>query len=408
MSSHRPARPKVRNLGARSLTVAVVGVTGTIGGRVARALADAGHHVVGVSRNPGGAATGRVVAGDLRNATVAERALAGVDAVYLTPPLAGADPLGDERAVVRSVISVAARTGVKHVVMHTALHADRGNTGARILDNKTPLEAALRDSGLPYSILRPAWYLQNLLGARPWLDQGMFSMPWAADRVWAATDVNDVAKAAVALIERGPANRAFDVHQPGGVTATAICRAVEAVTGRTISYQEFPGGTRAAVDGYPLTDVHKELYAELYDYFRRETFLGEPLAIAAEIPGFAYGTIEDFVRRELYPATEGSAVSTPIEEEPMIVMAIKHKVRDFGVWKTVYDSFPPTAAGALFARVNRATDDPNDVLVVTGWNAVKDAQAFKSNPELGGKMAAAGVVGTPRFELYEQVEVLGG
>ena len=91
----------------------------------------------------------------------------------------------------------------------------------------------------------------------------------------------------------------------------------------------------------------------------------------------------------------------------MIVMAIKHRVRDFGSWKSVYDSFPPTAAGALFARVNRATDDANDILVVTGWNAVKDAQAFKSNPDLGAKMAAAGVVGAPRFELYEQVEVLG-
>jgi heme-degrading monooxygenase HmoA len=92
----------------------------------------------------------------------------------------------------------------------------------------------------------------------------------------------------------------------------------------------------------------------------------------------------------------------------MIVMAIKHKVRDFGSWKSVYDSFPPTAAGALFARVNRATDDPNDVLVVTGWNAAADAQAFQSNPELGKKMAAAGVVGAPRFEMYEQVEALGG
>jgi uncharacterized protein YbjT (DUF2867 family) len=407
MSSHTPARSTLRSLEPRRLTVAVVGVTGTIGSRIARALADAGHQVVGLSRNPGRAAASRVVAVDLRNRVAAERALAGVDAVYLTPPLAGSDPLGDEQAVVRSVIDAATRTAVKHVVMHTALHADRGNTGARILDNKTSLEAALRDSGLPYSILRPAWFLQNLLAARPWLDQGMFSMPWSADRVWAATDVNDVAKAAVALIELGPANRGFDVHQPGGVSAAAICRAVQAVTGRAIAYQEFPGGTRAAVDGYPLSDAHKELYAELYDYFRRETYLGEPLRAADAIPGFAYGTIEDFVRRELYPSTDGSVVSTHTEEKLMIVMAIKHKVRDFGSWKSVYDSFPPTAAGALFARVNRATEDTNDVLVVTGWNTVKDAQAFKSNPELASKMAAAGVVGPPRFELYEQVEVLG-
>ena len=91
----------------------------------------------------------------------------------------------------------------------------------------------------------------------------------------------------------------------------------------------------------------------------------------------------------------------------MFVMAIKHKVRDFGSWKTVYDSFPPTKAGALFARVNRATDDANDVLIVTGWNAEKDAHAFTKNAELGTAMAAAGVIGAPRFEFYEQVEVLG-
>ena len=87
----------------------------------------------------------------------------------------------------------------------------------------------------------------------------------------------------------------------------------------------------------------------------------------------------------------------------MFVMAIKHKVRDYATWKSVYDTFPPTAAGAKFARVNRATNDPNDVLVVTGWDAEKDAQAFTSNPALEKAMATAGVIGAPRFEVYEQV-----
>jgi hypothetical protein len=307
-----------------------------------------------------------------------------------------------------NVIEAAARSGVKHLIMHTALRANRGNTGARILDNKTPLETALRDSGVPFSILRPAWYLQNLFAARPWLDQGAFSLPWAADMVWAATDIDDVAKAAAALVALGPTNRGFDIHQPGGVTAAEICRAVQASTGREIGYQEFPGGSRAAVEGYPISDVHKDLYAELYDYFRSEPFLGDPLAIADVIPGFTYGTVESFVRRNLYPATTaGVPSSTTAQEGSMIVMAIKHKVRDFDAWKSVYDSFPPTAAGALFARVNRAADDANDVLIVSGWNAVSDAEAFKANPELRTKMGEAGVLGTPRFEVYEQVEVIG-
>jgi heme-degrading monooxygenase HmoA len=90
----------------------------------------------------------------------------------------------------------------------------------------------------------------------------------------------------------------------------------------------------------------------------------------------------------------------------MFVMAIKHKVRNYESWKSVFDEFPPTAAGALFARVNRATDDPNDVLIVSGWNTAKDAQAFTSNPKLGQAMEKAGVVNAPRVEVYEQVEVI--
>ena len=306
MPAKNPAPSKSRRPERSKHTVAVVGVTGTIGSRVAPALAEAGHRVIGLSRNPGSAAAITMVAVDVRDEAATARALSDVDAIYLTPPMSGESPLVDEQAAVRSVIAAASRAGVKHIVMHTALHADRGNTGARILDNKTTLETALRSSGVGFSILRPAWYLQNLFGAKPWLDQGMFSMPWDADMVWAATDVNDVVKAAVALIEHGPTGRAFDIHQPGGVTAGAIGRAVQAVTGRAIGYQEYPGGTRAAVDGYPISDVHKELYAELYDYFRRTTFLGDPMAITREIPGFAYGTIESFVRRELYPSTEGN------------------------------------------------------------------------------------------------------
>ena len=298
---------------SHSYTVGVVGVTGTIGSRVARLLADAGHEVVGFSRNPAASASYRAVPVDLRNEVAADAALAGIDVVYLTTPEGGADPLGDEQTVVRNVIAAAARAGVKHVVMHTALRANRGNTGARILDNKTSLETALRDSGVPFSILRPAWYLQNLFGAKAWLDQGVFSMPWPADMVWAATDVDDLAKAAVSLIALGPTNRAFDIHQPGGVTAAAICRAVEAATGREVAYYESTGGTRAAVESYPLSDVHKDLYAELYDYFKSDTFLGEPLAITDVLPEFGYGTLESFVRRNLYPATQVIEVEEPME-----------------------------------------------------------------------------------------------
>ena len=280
-------------------TIGIVGVTGNIGSRVAGGLSDR-HDVVGVARDPEGAPDGvRTESADLTDAARAREALASVDALYLTPPEAGEDPLELEREVVTTVIDAARDHGIEHVVMHSAVHADRGDTGAKILDHKHEYERALRDSGLGYTILRPAWYLQNLFMAKDYLEQGMFSLPWPEDMTWAATDIQDVADAAVHFFESGPANRGYDIHLQGGITARQICDAVESVTGQEVQYQEAPD-TREAVDAYPISEKHKDAYAELFDYFKATTYLGNPEKIEEDVPGFEYGSIEDFVGRELF------------------------------------------------------------------------------------------------------------
>jgi heme-degrading monooxygenase HmoA len=90
----------------------------------------------------------------------------------------------------------------------------------------------------------------------------------------------------------------------------------------------------------------------------------------------------------------------------MIVAAVRHAVNDYEQWKAVFDAFPPTARGALFARVNRAVDDPNTVAVVAGFETLEAANAFLGSPELKAKMEEAGVVGAPRIEIYEEVAVI--
>jgi hypothetical protein len=88
----------------------------------------------------------------------------------------------------------------------------------------------------------------------------------------------------------------------------------------------------------------------------------------------------------------------------MITTAIRHSVTDYGKWKTVYDTFTPTSAGAKFARVNRSVEDPNMVTVVAGFDTLELAKAFINNPTMKTKMTEAGIVGTPRIELNEEVE----
>ena len=282
-------------------TIAVVGATGTIGSRVVSALAAEGAQVRAIARKPAAAGEqAQVHAADLTDADAAIAALDGASAVYLTPPLGGDDPAGLERTVCANVIEAAAKHGTEHIVMHTAVRADRGDTGARILDNKTPIEQALAASGIGYTILRPAWFLQNLWMARGYLEQGVVSMPWPADMAWAATDINDIVRAAVRFLNQGPANRGFDVHVPGGITGQQIAEAATRVLGRDVAYQMADVPTRDYVEPFPISPIHKDLYAELFDYFKATTYLGDPQPITDALPGFRISGVEDFLRNELF------------------------------------------------------------------------------------------------------------
>ncbi len=88
----------------------------------------------------------------------------------------------------------------------------------------------------------------------------------------------------------------------------------------------------------------------------------------------------------------------------MYVLAINHGVEDYDRFKAVFDEFPPSSGGAVFHRVNRGVDDPNNITVVSGFSSVDTATAFRDNPALKDAMGRAGVVGHPRIELYEEVE----
>jgi len=281
--------------------VAVVGATGTIGSRVVSRLVEKGHDVRAISRNPGTYAEGvESFAADLTDSDEAVTALEGATGVYLTPPESGDDPLALETAVTRNVIDAAAKHAVDHLVVHTAVRANRGDTGSRVLDNKTGIEDAVAASGVGYTILRPAWYLQNLWGARDYLEQGVVSLPWSGDMVWAATDVEDIATAAVAFLERGPAGRGYDVHIPGGITGLQIAEAATRVLGKDVDYHEAQVSTRDYVEAFPISDPHKDLYAELFDYFRSTTYLGDPGPVVETLDGFQPRGLDDFLSQELF------------------------------------------------------------------------------------------------------------
>lgn len=91
----------------------------------------------------------------------------------------------------------------------------------------------------------------------------------------------------------------------------------------------------------------------------------------------------------------------------MYVVAIHHAVQDFEKWKLIYDTHPPTVGwGGAFARVHRGVDDPNLVTVLAGFDSLDALKAMAFSPGLKNGMQKAGVLGEPRIEIYEEVEVI--
>ena len=78
-------------------------------------------------------------------------------------------------------------------------------------------------------------------------------------------------------------------------------------------------------------------------------------------------------------------------------MLIQHTVKDYAVWKKVFDAGLDLrkSNGELSAQVYRDASDPFKITTINKWNSVDNAQKFAHSPELKAAMDKAGVVGTP-------------
>lgn len=146
--------------------VAVTGATGRQGGAVARALLLRGMDVVALTRRPASdeadtlAKLGaRIVQGDLGDARSLRRALDGADAAWFVTV-----PEADPEAEVRQgevQIAAALEAGCPHVIRSTVASCDR-DTGIPGFEAKWRIEQMSAEAGLPSTVLRPTWFMENL------------------------------------------------------------------------------------------------------------------------------------------------------------------------------------------------------------------------------------------------------
>jgi len=175
------------------MKVLVTGGTGQVGSNVASEMVKRGAAVRVFTRDkeaksaPDGA---EVAVGDLLNPESIRSALHGVDKLFL---LAG--NVADELTHALIAYGLAKRAGIKHITYLSVYQADRFRDVPHFA-SKVAAENALREFGVPYTILRPGYFFQNELALKPTLLQmGAYTMPIGTAGI-AAVDVRDIAEAA--------------------------------------------------------------------------------------------------------------------------------------------------------------------------------------------------------------------
>ena len=232
----------------------VTGATGNVGAEVVRALTDSGEQVRALTRSDSSStlpASVEAVAGDLNRPESLAEALAGVRGVFLLP---GYEDMEGVLAEVRGA-------GVERVVLLSGSSAASGDTANAVSAYMIRSEDAVRESGVPFTILRPFGFMSNALRWRDQLSAGDVVREPFADVAVAMVDPYDVgAVAAAALVSDGHEGRTYVVSGPEALRPADRVRVLGSALGRDLRLE-------ALSDDEARTQMSAQMPIEYVDAF---------------------------------------------------------------------------------------------------------------------------------------------
>ncbi|MEV8320565.1 SDR family oxidoreductase [Streptomyces sp. NPDC059900] len=268
--------------------ILVTGATGNVGGKVLALLRADGHKVRALTRDPGKAAFEagadlEVVAADLGRPETLPAALDGVQKVFLMS-------LGANKATHDAHLVAAAReAGVEHIVQLSTLGVEMAeDPKANPLGHWHRIaEDALKDSGVPWTILRPNGFMSMNLGwAASIKAEGIARGP-LADVPEAIVDPRDIAEVAMrALTGEGHEGQVYELTGPQALTGREQLAVVGSLLERDLRFETVP------------LSAHREM---MLRHFSEETVNGviTTLEEAIEHGSELHGRLSPDIRRVL-------------------------------------------------------------------------------------------------------------
>ena len=233
----------------------------------------------------------KVIVGDLRNESAIHSAMEGARAVYHVCP----NMSPDELEIGRLVIGEAQKMGITHFVYHSVLHPQTEKMKHHW--QKLRVEEMIFESGLPFTILQPAPYMQNLLaGWKSIVEEGVLRVPYSVTSKFSFVDLQDVAEAAaVVLTEPGHLNAVYELVGATAMSHVEVAEVFGQVLNRSVRAERSEHRLRFQFIG---DDYSAENLARMFEYYDRWGLMGNP-NIAGWLLKRELTSLETFIQRTI-------------------------------------------------------------------------------------------------------------
>lgn len=280
--------------------ILVTGAAGKTGRALVQALATDGWAVRALVRRAEQRAllqadgAQEVVLGDFHSAADLNQACRGVASIYhICPNMQPA-----EVAIGQRIIAAAQANGVRRFVYHSVLRPQIEEMLHHW--NKLRVEELLFKSGLAFTILQPAAYMQNVLAGWPTIvEQGLYRVPYAVTTRLGMVDLLDVATvAAKVLTEAGHSGAIYELAGAEALSQLEVAAILTEGLGRPVRAEALdPAAWERTARANGLNDYAVTTLRSMFAYYERYGFWGNPHVLTTLL-GRVPTTFAAFVKRQ--------------------------------------------------------------------------------------------------------------
>ncbi|GFO58171.1 NAD(P)-dependent oxidoreductase [Geomonas silvestris] len=186
-----------------------------------------------------------------------EKVLAGAKKLLLI----SSNEIGQREAQHKTVIDAAQKAGIELLVYTSLLRAD--STPLALGGEHLATEQYLKNSGVPFAVLRNGWYTENYLASVPAaLQHGAFIGSVGEGRISSAARADYAEAAAVVLTAADQAGKIYELAGDESYSLAEFAAELSRQTGRQIPYVNLPEAEyKGALLGAGLPEAFAELLA---------------------------------------------------------------------------------------------------------------------------------------------------